>query len=1379
MRGLRLLFIILASFGMSNVAKAHINPEDLQGAKEKAEYQKAARLRADCAEATAQVDQNINNVRSRLLNGGDCWWDLNDGIYVVPNVDINPVSALFAGSVWLGGISDAGTLKIAAQTYRQGGNDYWPGPLIPDDPDIPQDQWGTIQPDTCLKWDRFFRVMGDNIRLHRANFQALCGSCDEAIQSNCELDAADIPLDVLGWPAAGNRYFEQVHGFELPDTRQGLAGFWDCDLDGRYDPTKGDYPIVEVRGCDEEPRSFPDEMFYWIYNDNGGIHTETQGEPIRMEVQVQAFAYSGNDELNDMTFQRYKLINRAPASIDSAFFAMWVDPDLGCYQDDYVGCNVERSLAYVYNADNNDQNCGGVFGYGLEIPMLGVDYFRGPLGPKVFGPNGELLNPGLGQTPDTVVELGMTSFTYFNNAISPPPPPETTDPQVAIEFYRYLSGSWRDGTRFTDGGSGFNPGSTDFIDYAFTDNPNDPNGWSMSQEGLAPGDRRTVQATGPFRLDPGAVNELIIGAVWVPNIGHPNPDPSRLFVADEIAQNLFNACFVPTDGPDAPDVDFIELDQELIAVLTNDFVSNNYNEAYQEPDLAAPSILPNGEPNIDTLYKFEGYKFYQLASPFVTNEELNDPSRARLIFQADKRNGISSIFNWTSVEDPNSNETLPVPELKVEGADQGIRHTIRITTDQFATGNDNRLINHRKYYFRAVSYAHNDYYAYDAANQEGQSTPYIEGRRNIQTYAPIPRKIVDRSMNAFYGVGPVITRLDGVGAGGQFLDLAEGQREAMLQDDFNGEITYQPGEGPLDVKIYNPLDVKDGNFLLRIVDEDMTNGTLNDSVYWVLLDENTGQEIYAERTIEDLNEQIIAEYGFSLSISQTGEPFDGLENNGAIGIEYEYANPNGRNWLTGLADDVNNNFIKTGEGESLANLDPNQDLSTMGDGFFVPFFLADNEASTIGTYDYISPAWMNNNMAVVRQKYEKEALNNVDIVFTSDTSLWSRCVIVETAPPFVYGFDGLGIPTQADETTNCDPIQNFDLRGMPSVGRSDSDNDGKPDPDGDKDPDGQPRIGMGWFPGYAVDVETGKRLNIFFGENSTYSLDNDPSILLQNGLDAEDFIYGENTRDMLWNPNDQVALANGIVFNSFAPWASFLWNFYLGGQHYVYVTKQEYDACEELYSRLKGCQTSLKKVNGLVEITWTIMPLLAEGQLNSLREGLIPNDLTVKIRVDNSYNTVSAEDASAEYGGYPTYRFNFTGVEADLADSPAEYDSQLDAINVSPNPYFANSYYEINDNSTVVKITNLPPRCDVTIYSLDGRFIRQYRRDESPVPQGNRSNPGILQTQVNPAIEWDLKNSRGIPVASGVYLIHVDAGDLGERVLKWFGVNRQFDATGL
>jgi hypothetical protein len=38
--------------------------------------------------------------------------------------------------------------------------------------------------------------------------------------------------------------------------------------------------------------------------------------------------------------------------------------------------------------------------------------------------------------------------------------------------------------------------------------------------------------------------------------------------------------------------------------------------------------------------------------------------------------------------------------------------------------------------------------------------------------------------------------------------------------------------------------------------------------------------------------------------------------------------------------------------------------------------------------------------------------------------------------------------------------------------------------------------------------------------------------------------------------------------------------------------------------------------------------------------------------------------------------------------------------------------------------------------------------------------------------DWDLKNHVGIPIASGVYIIHIDVPDVGERILKWFGAIR-------
>ena len=118
-------------------------------------------------------------------------------------------------------------------------------------------------------------------------------------------------------------------------------------------------------------------------------------------------------------------------------------------------------------------------------------------------------------------------------------------------------------------------------------------------------------------------------------------------------------------------------------------------------------------------------------------------------------------------------------------------------------------------------------------------------------------------------------------------------------------------------------------------------------------------------------------------------------------------------------------------------------------------------------------------------------------------------------------------------------------------------------------------------------------------------------------------------------------------------------------------------------------------------------------------------------------------------------------------------------INVIPNPYYGYSAYETSQFTNTVKIANLPAKCNITIYSIDGKFIRQYKRNEVGVSQDGRNNSPVMNAQITPALEWDIKNHKGIPVASGVYLIHIDADGLGERVIKWFGVGRQFDPSGL
>ena len=127
-------------------------------------------------------------------------------------------------------------------------------------------------------------------------------------------------------------------------------------------------------------------------------------------------------------------------------------------------------------------------------------------------------------------------------------------------------------------------------------------------------------------------------------------------------------------------------------------------------------------------------------------------------------------------------------------------------------------------------------------------------------------------------------------------------------------------------------------------------------------------------------------------------------------------------------------------------------------------------------------------------------------------------------------------------------------------------------------------------------------------------------------------------------------------------------------------------------------------------------------------------------------------------GGRPLYEFSLTGLESKVAQNDVAKDA-LNKIRAVPNPYYAYAEYELDKNDFRVKITNLPGKCKVRIYTLNGVLVREFTKDDDSVTY----------------IDWDLKNHARIPVASGMYLIHVEAPGVGEIVIKWFGAMRPVD----
>ena len=233
---------------------------------------------AGCDQTTAVIDLDVNNVRARLMTGGDMWWDRpnSTAAYEVPkNSNKN---ALFAGSLWIGGVDKAsGKIKVAAQTYRQTGNDYWSGPL---------DDNGSIDYNTCAEWDRFWKINTSDINKFRLIYSDLPLTDTNGIKNRILDNDASVPLIIKEWPAKGNKDVLSAGGglmSYMPN--RDMAGFVDVDTanggKGVYNWRKGDYPKI-----------LGDQYIWWIFNDKGNTKTETSSDAIGLEIQSAAFAFS-------------------------------------------------------------------------------------------------------------------------------------------------------------------------------------------------------------------------------------------------------------------------------------------------------------------------------------------------------------------------------------------------------------------------------------------------------------------------------------------------------------------------------------------------------------------------------------------------------------------------------------------------------------------------------------------------------------------------------------------------------------------------------------------------------------------------------------------------------------------------------------------------------------------------------------------------------------------------------------------------------------------------------------------------------------------------------------------------------------------------------
>lgn len=424
------------------------------------------------------------------------------------------------------------------------------------------------------------------------------------------------------------------------------------------------------------------------------------------------------------------------------------------------------------------------------------------------------------------------------------------------------------------------------------------------------------------------------------------------------------------------------------------------------------------------------------------------------------------------------------------------------------------------------------------------------------------------------GLSVQIKRLEGSGNMARSLDFVSGIHDSLFISNENRiyHPVYDFHRGPVRVEVLDESLVPAVEMRLELTGVDSADG-------WKMYPLGGMDTVYSSTPIGIGDEQLIPDWGMLAQVKQVDD-YEG-ECDYVLSCTIEQSSDP---WLTWLHDTDDfghySNWIRSGHvdnqnwpGNSDYSGDYNECFENILDGTWAPYKMASHADSMA------SPTWDK-----FKSLNDLENLHSVDVVITADQNKWTRCAVLEIADDHVPSIGNQG---------------RFNLRLNPSV-----DKNGNPDASG--------TMGMSWFPGYAVNLETGERLNMAFGENS--------------------WLQADNGADMMWNPTENIETISEEPI--------------LGGGHYIYVFGHNgddvnddiplYDAGEFIHSKLSENNYDPgdpAKRRVFKDAMWVSIPLLEPGHQ------LLESDVTVKLRVRKPYVDYQCLDDVINQT-HPLYSFN-------------------------------------------------------------------------------------------------------------------------------------------
>ncbi len=395
-------------------------------------------LAAIALSTTAFAQQNtgnlldVNNISATINANGKLFASIAKNGHSEPGFEVykSGKHTLNATSLWIGGFDQDNNYHLMAPTYGQWGADAFAGPGM-----------ATYDAATDAKWNRVWNITKDEIDAHIANYKS---------------DSYVMPEVIATWPGNGDVALGQMAN---------LAPYFDADANGKYEPAKGDYPVIKG-----------DQAIYFIYNDHRANHAETGGAKLGVEIHGMAYSFKTNkrdEAFNNTVFVEYDIFNRSNNDYRDVYIGLFNDLDMGEPFNDYMGVDVNRNTFFAYNAKADDNEFKGI----ADDPHMSVKF----------------LNEGL------------NGFLAYDNDWS-----ERGNPYSTQDYYNYLRGFWKDGQPVTFGGNG--KGGTQYSRYMFP-GATDPivgGDWNEKVAKNAPHDRRALGTVGPFNFKAGQARRVAL-----------------------------------------------------------------------------------------------------------------------------------------------------------------------------------------------------------------------------------------------------------------------------------------------------------------------------------------------------------------------------------------------------------------------------------------------------------------------------------------------------------------------------------------------------------------------------------------------------------------------------------------------------------------------------------------------------------------------------------------------------------------------------------------------------------------------------------------------------------------------------------------------------